>query len=43
MKNRRPVAELGPVSGMLRSTLLMLWKAMCETRVDEAVVIPAIV
>ena len=35
MKNRRPVAELGPVSGMHRSTLRMLWKAMRETKVDE--------
>ena len=35
MKNRRPVAELGPVPGMRRSTLRMLWKAMRETRVDE--------
>jgi antitoxin (DNA-binding transcriptional repressor) of toxin-antitoxin stability system len=36
MKNRRPVAELGPVSGTRRTTLRMLWAAMRESRADEA-------
>ena len=35
MKNRRPVAELGPVSGARRSTLRRLWTAMRESRADE--------
>jgi len=35
MKNSRPVAELGPVSGARRSTLRRLWTAMRESRVDE--------
>ena len=35
MKNSRPVAELGPVSGARRSTLLRLWTAMRESRADE--------
>lgn len=35
MKNRRPVAELGPVSGTRGATLHMLWKAMREARADE--------
>jgi hypothetical protein len=35
MKNRRPIAELGPVSGTRGSTLHMLWAAMREARADE--------
>ncbi len=35
MKNRRPVAELGPVSGTRRTTLRLLWAAMRETKADE--------
>ena len=35
MKNRRPIAELGPVSGTRGATLNMLWAAMCEARADE--------
>lgn len=35
MKNRRPVAELGPVSGTRRTTLRTLWAAMRDTRADE--------
>jgi len=35
MKNRRPVAELGPVSGTRRTTLRALWMAMRETKADE--------
>lgn len=35
MKNRRPVAELGPVSGTRGSTLRTLWIAMREAKVDE--------
>lgn len=35
MKNRRPVAELGPVSGTRGSTLRALWTAMRESRADE--------
>ena len=35
MKNSRPVAELGPVSGARRSTLHRLWTAMRESRADE--------
>jgi antitoxin (DNA-binding transcriptional repressor) of toxin-antitoxin stability system len=34
-KNRRPVAELGPVSGTRRCTLRALWTAMRESRADE--------
>ena len=34
-KNRRPVAELGPVSGTRGPTLRMLWTAMREARADE--------
>lgn len=35
MKNRRPVAELGPVSGTRRATLRALWMAMREAKADE--------
>lgn len=35
MKNHRPVAELGPVSGGRGSTLRLLWAAMRETGADE--------
>lgn len=35
MKNRRPIAELGPVSGSRGATLHMLWAAMREARADE--------
>ena len=35
MKNRRPIAELGPVSGTRGSTLSMVWEAMRESRADE--------
>jgi hypothetical protein len=35
MKNRQPIAELGPVSGSRGATLHMLWAAMRETRADE--------
>jgi len=35
MKNRRPVAELGPVSGTRGATLNMLWTAMREAGADE--------
>ena len=34
-KNRRPIAELGPVSGTRGATLTMLWRAMREARADE--------
>ena len=34
-KNRRPVAELGPVSGSRGITLLELWAAMRETKPDD--------
>lgn len=34
-KNNRPVAELGPVSGMRGATLGELWRAMREVRADE--------
>jgi len=35
-KNRRPVAELGPVAGNRRTNLHRLWMTMHETRADEA-------
>jgi antitoxin (DNA-binding transcriptional repressor) of toxin-antitoxin stability system len=35
MKNRRSIAELGPVSGTRGATLTMLWMAMREARADE--------
>ena len=35
MKNRRPIAELGPISGARRTTLRRLWSAMRELGVDE--------
>jgi hypothetical protein len=35
MKNRRPIAELGPVSGTRVATLNMLWTAKRETRAVE--------
>jgi antitoxin (DNA-binding transcriptional repressor) of toxin-antitoxin stability system len=35
MKNNRPVAELGPVSGVRETTLGALWAAMREVKVDE--------
>jgi len=35
MKNRKPVAELGPVSGSRGTTLGMLFTAMRETRPDD--------
>ena len=35
MKNRRPVANLGPVSGARGTTLRRLWTAMRELGVDE--------
>lgn len=34
-KNRRPVAELGPVAGSRSTNLHRLWMAMHETRADE--------
>ena len=34
-RNRRPIAELGPVSGMSHTSLRRLWTAMRETGVDK--------
>jgi prevent-host-death family protein len=34
-KNNRPIAELGPVSGVQGTTLGELWTAMREVRTDE--------
>lgn len=35
MKNNRPVAELGPVSGTRGTTLHALWTALKEVGADE--------
>lgn len=35
MKNRKPIAELGPVSGSSSATFAELWTALRETRADE--------
>ena len=35
MKNRTPVAELGPVPGSTSGTFAEMWEAMRETRADS--------
>ena len=36
MKNNRPIAELGPVSGTRGATLQELWNAMRASKADES-------
>lgn len=35
MKNRTPIAELGPVPGSRSATFAEMWEAMRETRADN--------
>ena len=35
MKNRKPVAELGPVAGTGSTSLLRMWEAMREVEADS--------
>ncbi len=36
VKNHKPIAELGPVSGARETTLAALWAALREVKADDA-------